>query len=178
MGLVSSEFKLVIHVGGLYKDKRSSLERFKENFIKLPNRIKERIMLENDDKSYTAKDVSGICNDLNIPMVLDVHHHQCVNNGETLDEILPLVFDTWKHQKLPPKIHFSSPKNKKDFRSHADNIECDVFRDFLDTIKKTDLDFDVMLEAKNKDSALIKLSSELEKFNDLEKINLSTFRMI
>lgn len=177
MGL-GAEYKLVLHVGGLYKDKQSSIERFKENFEKLPVRIRERIMLENDDKSYTARDVSSICNDLNIPMVLDVHHHQCANNGETLGELLPLVFGTWKNQMLPPKLHFSSPKSQKDFRSHADNIECDAFIGFLDAAKKTGIDFDIMLEAKNKDSALIKLSSELEKHHGLERINLSTFRMI
>lgn len=178
MGLVSSDYKLVIHVGGLYKDKQASMERFRNNFIKLPKRIQDRLMLENDDKSYTAGDVLGICQDLKIPMVLDVHHHQCVNNGETLEEILPMVFETWRNERLPPKLHFSSPKSPKDFRSHADNIDSDAFRAFLDIARKTGTDFDVMLEAKNKDSALIKLSSELEKYEDLERINLSTFKMI
>lgn len=171
MGLEDYRYKLVMHVGGLYKNKASSVERFKSNFIKLPTRIRSRIILENDDKSYTAADVLRICKELGIPMVLDVHHHNCVNNGEDIEELLPEIFDTWDGQYYNPKIHFSSPRGAKDFRSHADDIEYREFLSFLEIAKKADRDFDVMLEAKNKEKALLKLSGELGKIKGIRTVN-------
>lgn len=177
MGLEDYKYKLVMHIGGLYKDKEKSIERFKENFIKLPDRIRNRIILENDDKSYTASDVLRICKDLKVPMVLDVHHHSCVNNGEKLEDLLPQVFDTWNGEAFNPKIHFSSPKSPKSFRSHADDIDIDEFRGFLDITKKVGRDFDVMLEAKNKDVALLNLSAKLERIEGIKKINEGEFEI-
>lgn len=177
MGLNDYRYKLVMHVGGLYKNREVSIDRFKENFIKLPDRIRKRIMLENDDKSYTASDVLGICKDLKIPMVLDVHHHKCVNNGEDIGDLLPEIFDTWKDDYFNPKIHFSTAKSCSDFRSHADDIDLSEFVAFLDIAKKTGRDFDVMLEAKNKDNALLKLSSELGEVQGIERVNEAEFRI-
>lgn len=176
MGLLDYQYKLVLHVGGLYQDREASLNRFSENYARLPERIGKRIMLENDDKSFTAQDVLRLCSQLKLPMVLDVHHHQCVNNGEYLEELLPKVFKTWEGHSLPPKLHFSSPKSPKDFRSHADDIELMPFMGFLQAARGTQTDFDVMLEAKNKDSALLKLSGQLTSAMMLEKVNNGEFR--
>lgn len=175
MGLGDYRYKLVMHVGGLYKDKSSSIERFKENFTKLPERIRKRIMLENDDKSYSAKDVLEICKELKIPMVVDVHHHNCVNHGEKLEDLLPDIFNTWNGEYFNPKIHFSSPKSGKDFRSHADDLDIGEFLSFMEIARKVGRDFDIMLEAKNKDSALLKLSEELHGQPGFHRVNEGEF---
>lgn len=175
MGLIDYKYKLVLHVGGVYKDKKAAITQFKENFPKLPDRIRKRIILENDDKSYSAPDVLQICNEMKIPMVLDVHHYNCVNNGEKLIDILPDVFNTWNNESLNPKIHFSCPKNSKDFRSHSDYIDAEDFASFLAQAVRVGRDFDVMLEAKAKDSALLKLSEELSKIPEIKKINEAEF---
>jgi UV DNA damage endonuclease len=175
MGLVDYKYKLVLHVGGVYKDKKASIEQFKENFIKLPERIRKRIILENDDKSYTAFDVLGICREIKIPMVLDVHHHNCVNSGEQLSDLLPEIFKTWNGESFNPKVHFSSPKSCKDFRSHSDFIGADEFYDFLKQASRVDRDFDVMLEAKAKDAALLKLSDELVEMKGIKRISEGEF---
>lgn len=177
MGLEDYRYKLVLHVGGLYGDKEKSIERFKDNFILLPDRIRKRIILENDDKSYTAADVLNICQDLSIPMVFDVHHHKCVNKGERIEDILPAIFKTWIKEPDPPKVHFSSPKSQKEFRSHADYIEYTDFVDFIKISKKLDMDFDIMLEAKMKDMALLDLSEKLENTEGIVKLNNSTFEI-
>ncbi|TYQ15175.1 UNVERIFIED_CONTAM: UV-damage endonuclease [Acetivibrio alkalicellulosi] len=177
MGLEDYRYKHVLHTGGVYGDKSSSIKRFKENFIKLPDRIRNRIILENDDKVYTAKDVLEICVDVGLPMVLDVHHHNCVNNGESLEDILYEIFDTWKDEYFKPKVHFSTPKNTRQFRSHADDIDINDFYQFLKISKKTEIDFDIMLEAKNKDQALLNLSNELKQFSDIKWIDEGHFEM-
>lgn len=164
----ASEAKLVLHVGGVYKDKNQALKIFKTNFSTLPQSIKERIVLENDDKSYTASETLKLCNELNIPMIFDAHHHLCNPDGLTVEELLEPIFETWENQSLPPKIHYSSPKSQSSIRSHADNIESTAFYDFLIKAKKLDKDFDVMLEAKNKDIALFKLMDDLKQYPNIK----------
>jgi len=167
MGL-GKEAKLVMHVGGLYKNKEQSIRRFKDNFHSLlPSEVKERLVLENDDKSYTAADVLAICEELQIPMVLDIHHHRCCGQEEILSDLLPRIFATWQGQV--PKIHLSSPKEAKNFRHHANDIILEDFLSFLHLAKGLDQDFDVMIEAKNKDVALFNL---LERLKEVEGIKV------
>lgn len=175
MGLDGSEYKLVLHVGGVYGNKQDSIERFCHNFIGLPDRIRKRLIIENDDKSYNTYDVLELCQKLSIPMVLDVHHHNCICREGNLETLLPDIFNTWNHEYYPPKIHFSSPKNNKDFRSHADLIDYNEFIGFLETAAKVNRDFDVMLEAKSKDTALLKLSGQLASSADIKQINNGEF---
>ena len=177
MGLEDYRYKLVMHVGGLYKDKPASIARFKENFVKLPDRIRKRIILENDDKSYSASDVLELCNELEIPMVLDVHHYHCVEDFMSLDKLLPLVFDTWKGEFFKPKVHFSSPKSNKEYRSHADLIDFAEFKAFLEIAAFTGRDFDVMLEAKSKDRALFQLSEQLGGLDWIRKTGEGEFEV-
>lgn len=177
MELEESKYKLVLHVGGVYGNKQDSIERFSSNFVRLPDRIRSRLIIENDDKSYNTYEVLKICQKLGTPMVLDVHHHNCLCGKGSLESLLPNIFDTWKGEYFPPKIHFSSPRNRKDYRSHADLIDYDEFIGFLKIAAGLNRDFDVMLEAKSKDTALIKLSDELAGTEGIKRISKGEFEM-
>lgn len=175
MGL-GTEAKLVIHVGGVYSDKKQAIIRFKNHFNQLSPSISKRIILENDDKCYTVSDVLDLSKALDIPTVLDVHHYTCnKNSDEKLSVLLPQIFETWHGQILPPKIHFSSPKSEKQFRHHADNINTDDFINFLDMARILKKDIDVMLEAKNKDIALFNLVDDLKKRRNINFISEGSF---
>lgn len=150
---------MVTHVGGVYGDKEASLERFIDNFRKLPEEVKNRIVIENDDTSYSISEVLALCQELDRPMVLDVHHHQCYNQGEDLEEMLPDIFTTWDKLERPPKVHFSSPRSKKNPKRHADYIDPDQFLEFAELAK--DYEFDIMVEAKKKDGAVLKLWKDI-----------------
>jgi len=149
------EPQIVIHVGGKYGTKETSLQRFKENFKNLPAAISRRIMLENDDKVYGITDVLELCQSQSIPCILDIHHHHCLNSGENLALLWPAIVKTWGDQI--PKVHLSSPKSEQDMRAHADIINPTDFLPFLKDAKELDRDFDVMIEAKEKDFALFEL---------------------
>ena len=177
MNLDPAYSKMVLHVGGLYNDKKSSMNRFIKNFNQLEPDISNRIILENDDKIYGSQDVLELCKVLHIPMVLDIHHHWCNNSGESIQDILGDVFSTWSHEMLPPKIHVSSPKCNKNPRAHADLVDPDFFFEFLLQAKKIDMDFDVMIEAKLKDKALIKLMEDLSKYKEIKIKNGASFEM-
>ena len=171
------EGKMVIHVGGATGGKEAALKRFVDNFKVFPQDIQNRLIIENDDKIYTAKETLSLCEQLQVPMVLDVHHHNCNNDGENIYDMLGEIFDTWNGQPLPPKIHFSSPKDGELDRKHADYIYADDFINFIEGSRALNIDFDVMLECKEKDIALFKLVDDIKKlkpkYNWIDKTTLS-----
>lgn len=171
--------KLVIHVGSSAGGKEESINRFISNIRKFPKRISKKIILENDDKVFTAKDVLHICKEIKAPMVLDLHHHKCKNEGEYIRDLLKDIFNTWNDEKLPPKVHFSSPRESEFDRKHADYIDVEDFANFLNLAKESvDRDFDVMIEAKKKDLALFKLINDLNNIDyPCEFIDSSTIKI-
>ncbi|MGE5372367.1 MAG: UV DNA damage repair endonuclease UvsE [Solirubrobacterales bacterium] len=169
MGL-SSQAKLVMHLGGAYRDKKAAIERFEMNWNRLPQEIQNRLVLENDDKVYHAQDVLALCERLKVPMVLDLHHHACNPSPDSLDEYLPRVFATWAGD-LPPKIHVSSPRSPEDPRSHADYVSADDLIGFLKTAASHTEQLDVMVEAKQKDLAMLRLVEELSGFPGINPVD-------
>lgn len=162
MGL-EKEAKLVTHVGGKYGDKEKGKKLFIHRFKELPEEVQKIILLENDDKVYNSEDVLEICKKINIPMVLDVHHESI--NPSTLNRktVIEKAFGTWKEEDRVPKIHFSSPRDEKNKRAHADYIYPEDFFEFLKIAKKINQDCDIMLEAKAKDLSLLRLREEIRK---------------
>lgn len=163
--------KLIMHIGGLYNDREGSINRFIRNFKELKQSLKDHIILENDDKVYTAEEVLSICSTLGIPMVLDVHHDRCNRSSRDIGEYIDKIFGTWDKTGLPPKIHLSSPKNEKNIRDHADFIDVNDFLNFLNKAKNVGKDFDVMIEAKQKNLALHKLMEDLKSIPGIETVN-------
>jgi len=149
MGLDS--FNIIIHVGGVYGNKPEAMKRFINVFNSLPVDLRNHILLENDDKSYNISDVMAIHKETGVRVVFDYHHHVCNNDGIELD--LEAIFATCGIGNVP-KIHLSSPKSIKEFRSHSDMIDYKYCREFFD--KYNGLEFDVMIEAKDKDLAVDK----------------------
>lgn len=168
---------LILHIGSSVLGKENSIKRFINNFNKLPNYLKNAIIIENDDKVYNIKDVLNLCIKINRPMVLDYHHYVCNNDNLNINDYYDLIFSTWK--KEIPKIHFSSPKNKtkKDIRSHHSYIDSDSFISFLELIKKGAYDLDIMLEAKEKDEALFKLTREIKFKTEYNFIDETSFEI-
>ena len=157
------EGKMIIHIGSSQGGKEESIKRFINNIKYLPSEVLNRLILENDDKVFTPQDVLNICINTKLPMVLDIHHHVCKNDGKELKYILKDIFNTWDKEILPPKIHFSSPREFEKDRKHADFINPQDFLDFIYLAKnEVNTDFDVMIEAKKKDLALKKLANDIK----------------
>jgi UV DNA damage endonuclease len=181
MGL-DERARLNIHIGGTYGDRERTLERFLRQFRAMDERIRSRITLENDDKTYTALETLAVCEALGVPMVLDLHHHIVNNNGESAAELWPRIAATWRKSdlvpvELPPKIHVSSPKNEKDVRAHADYVELEHILPFLREVAAVTPALDVMIEAKRKDEALFRLMDDLRKVDDVEVVDQASIRI-
>ncbi len=166
---------LVLHIGSNAFGKENSIKRFIYHFNQLENKIKESIVIENDDKIFNIIDCLTISKKCNIPIVLDYHHHSCNGNGIELKEHIEDIFATWKN--INPKIHFSTPKNKtkKEMRSHHDYIESDSFIAFIESIKHLNYDIDIMIEAKKKEEALFRLIRELKYKTNYQFIDDTSF---
>lgn len=171
--------KLVIHIGGAKGGKDIALDRFINNLKNVPKRITDRLILENDDKTFNAKEVLQICEKTNLPMVFDIHHHNCNNCEEDIKSLLPQIFKTWEDEELVPKIHFSSPREFEKDRKHADYIDANRFLEFIYKAKESvNKDFDIMIEAKKKDIALNILVKDLKKLTkDIKFIDSATLEI-
>lgn len=163
-----------IHIGGAYGDKSETLIRFHENIKQLPNEIKKLMTLENDDKTYDVEETLLTCEKENIPMVLDYHHHMANKQDDDLSLYLPRIFETWKNFHMIPKVHISSPKSDQAFRSHADFISLDFILPFLKVAKELNQDFDIMIEAKQKNLAMHKLIEEIATIRGVKRISSSS----
>ncbi|KAM0694768.1 hypothetical protein Q7P36_005124 [Cladosporium allicinum] len=105
---------MILHMGGVFEGKAETIERFKENYAKLSDSVKNRLVLENDDVCYTVHDLLPVCEELNIPFVLDYHHHNILFDSDKIREgtadivdLYPRIFATWERKGITPKMHYS-----------------------------------------------------------------------
>lgn len=146
--------KIILHVGGVYGDKLCAMNRFKNNFYRLSNSMQKRLVIENDDKSYTIEDILSICEDINIPAVFDNLHHKLNPCLLLLDEIIDRVKNTWMAEDGPIKFHYSDQDNEKKGGAHSKFVIINNFLEFMDSIKN--INADVMLEVKDKEISALK----------------------
>jgi len=146
-----------IHAGGAYGDKPSTLKRLRKNIDFLPESIRSRLTLENDDRIYSPEDILPLCSDMKIPFVYDIHHHRCLNSTINIEKTTKTAVETWDRE---PLFHISSPRDgwdAKNPRPHHDYINMDDFPDSW-----LDLDITVEVEAKAKELAILKLQKDLQ----------------
>jgi UV DNA damage endonuclease len=162
-----------IHIGGAYGDKETSLIRFHKNLKKLPEAVKSKMTLENDDKTYNVEETLLVCEKEKVPMVLDYHHYMCNKGKVALEEYLPRIYNTWEHRGIVPKVHISSPKTDKEYRSHADFVSLEFVLPFFKMAKELNHDFDIMIEAKQKNLAMQRLVEDVAAIRGIKRITSS-----
>ncbi|MBC2398463.1 UV DNA damage repair endonuclease UvsE [Clostridium tetanomorphum] len=153
--------KIILHIGGAYNDKLSSLKRFKENFKKLSNSAQKRLVLENDERNFNIYDVLDICDILNIPAVFDNLHHK-FNPGKSEDiySILERVCKTWCEYDGSMKLHYSDSDETKKAGAHSKHINIENFLNYYKKVES--FNPDIMLEVKDKDISAIECVNSLD----------------
>lgn len=149
--------KIVIHTGGVYKDKKAAVIRFQKNFALLSEAAQKRVVLENDERSFNILEVLDICRTLDIPAVFDFFHHQ-LNPPEqetVFGDLLEAIQSTWKKLDGRMKVHYSDGEKVQKKGAHGKTVMVEKFLDFYDRIKT--ISPDVMLEVKDKDISAIKV---------------------
>jgi UV DNA damage endonuclease len=133
--------------------------------------------LENDDKTFTTEETLDVCENEGIPLMFDYHHYKANPGDAPLEELLPRFVATWKNTGRPPKVHLSSPKDDKAYRSHHDYVSLDYVLPFFKMMAEFTDELDVMVEAKQKDRAVLQLIDELEKVRGFKRMSGGTILM-
>lgn len=154
MGL-GQEHKIILHIGGVYGDKTSAIKRFIKQYRLLDENIRQRMVIENDDRQYNILDVLSIGENENIPVVFDNLHNQ-VNPSHKYSEMewISKCKSTWKQPDGLQKLHYSQQNAGKRPGSHSDTLNVNDFLQFYKGISKQDVD--IMVEVKDKNLSAIK----------------------
>jgi len=155
--------KIQLHVGGVYGNKKKAMKRFAENYDKLDQCLKDRLCVENDDRSYSLSDCLELNQMIEIPVIFDTFHHECLNNGETIKEGIELSQKTWKKEDGILMVDYSSQEIGEREGKHIESIDESLFREFL--IETKDMDFDIMLEIKDKEKSALKAVRIIREIN-------------
>lgn len=164
MGLDASH-KMILHVGGVYGDKEASMKRFIQVYETLSVNIRNRLVIENDDRYYHIEDVLFIANQCGMPVVFDNLHHK-LHAPQTeceLYEWLYMANLTWKKEDGLQKIHYSEQEEGKRAGAHARRISIDPFLSFVQNLP---FDLDIMLEVKDKNFSALKIHYLLDENDD------------
>jgi UV DNA damage endonuclease len=170
------EATIVVHVGGRYDDRSTALDRWVATFERLPDAVRSRLGLENDERSFGLRDVLEVHRRTGVRLVLDVHHHAIHPDGREipLPEALRLAAATWP-DGIRPKIHLSSVRTMlgteerprvgrrgvdrrqvvPPLSAHADLVSPWDLERVVRAAGSAGVVPDVMLEAKGKDLALL-----------------------
>lgn len=173
------EAVIVTHLGGEYGDHVAARARYVAAATALPEAIRRRLALENDDVRFGVTDTLWVHERCGIPLVFDnLHHRLCNPDGRTAREALAACLATWP-SPVRPKTHFSSPRTEwrqepqgtdappalqhTRWSYHSDYVHPFEFIDFIRAAEGLPR-FDVMLEARAKDLALDQLRRDLARF--------------
>jgi UV DNA damage endonuclease len=166
------EAVVVVHVGGVYGDRDSALERFARAWEGLSERAKGRVVVENDESCFDVADVLDLHRRLGVRVVFDWHHHRCNPASRLSDpaEALAEAYATWP-AAVRPKVHLSSPRTAFDAKGRAPRLDqhADFVTpwDLLDVLRAAPGAVDVMLEAKAKDLAALRLRAQMRQKFDM-----------
>jgi UV DNA damage endonuclease len=126
-----------------------------ERIATLPDAIRSRLGLENDEYAYSASEIADICLRSGVPMVFDAHHHIVHEKLASYDdpsvgEMLLRARATWAvpEQQL---VHISNGRSNFNDRQHAD---------LIDTMPSSYRQAPwIEIEAKSKEEAIRRLGS-------------------
>ncbi|MDW5300293.1 MAG: UV DNA damage repair endonuclease UvsE [Sedimentibacter sp.] len=153
---LNSRHKIILHIGGAYDNRNEAVERFIENYKKLDEKIKKRLVIENDDKIYNIEEVLEIGYKLKVPVIFDNLHNKINSSRQNMSEKywVEQCKSTWRTEDGNQKIHYSQQAENKQKGSHSDFVSINEFMSFYKMIDRNDID--IMLEVKDKNLSCIK----------------------
>ncbi len=153
---VDESNKMILHIGGVYGDKVSAMSKFINEYAKLPEAVKRRLVIENDERSYNIYEVLEISKACGAPVVFDNLHHKINPPLEKLTdyEWIRICSSTWKPEDGRQKIHYSQQKEQAPPGGHSDTIALQPFYEFYQQLPNPEPD--IMLEVKDKNLSALK----------------------
>lgn len=164
--------KIVLHIGGVYGNKEEAIIRFIKNYGRLKPSVKNRLIIENDDKSYNIEEVLYISENTGAPVVYDNLHSKINPPSVEKDDLywINLAKKTWKKEDGRQKVHFSIQDPDKKPGGHSKTIYINEFKKFYEDTCGGDID--IMLEVKDKNVSAIKCVNTLEKDKNIKYLEM------
>lgn len=151
---LGDESIVVVHVGGVYGDKRRAVKRFEET-LNDNKWLINRLAMENDERHYTISEVIEMAEVFGVPAVFDYYHHMLNPSKFSPDRLIA----TWGG--ITPEVHLSSaPKRPHRFGEHGDYVDLKDFKDLISLLDGIEA-IDIIIEGKKKERAIAKLVEEL-----------------
>ncbi len=170
---------ITIHGGGAYGNKHETMRRWVKNFNRLPILIKRRLIIENDEFTYSIYDVLWLSNHVReygskLPVVFDIFHYSCYDTEKyktdftyssrykTLSSLMPKIINSWGSRQI--KMHISEQARGSRFGTHAEFVKSvpDILLKFP---QKYGIQLDLMIEAKFKEYAYFKIRQKYKAYS-------------
>lgn len=152
LGQPRSEWAAMTIHGG----KADRADRMVEVIGTLPDEVRNRVVLENDEYAYSSEEILDICRRAEVPMIFDAHHHVCHEGLDSFEhpsvaETFWAARETWA-DPANQMVHISNGRTSFNDRAHSDLIYTmpEVFRHAPW----------IEVEAKHKEIAIEKLAAE------------------
>lgn len=161
--------KMVLHIGGVYGDKNTAMQRFVENFKQLPQEVVKHLVLEHDDRLFHVNDVLQLANQCQIPIIFDNLHNEILpfeNSDKNEMEWLMKCRSTWTKKDGVQKIHYANQAYGKRVGAHSNTIDDTRFFSFLRALPIKDID--IMLEVKDKNTSVERILEKMKSENNIQ----------
>ncbi len=151
---------MIVHGGGVYGDKESTKRRWIEQFDDLPRKVKDRLVIENCERSYNVRDCLDISQECGIPVVFDCHHYDCYTlchpneDKFEIDEFMPEIIESWRDRRILMHVSQQAPNSK--LGKHSDYID-EIPWYMFNIVEDYGIEYDLEVEAKMKEQAILKL---------------------
>ena len=123
MGLPRTPWAAMLVHGG----KAGRSDALVRTIAKLPDNVRNRLCLENDEYSYSAADILAVCRRAGVPMIFDNHHHVIKEKLATFDDpsvaaMVAAAAATWPDPAWQV-VHLSNGKAGFLDREHSQLVE-------------------------------------------------------
>ena len=159
MGLPETPYYAINIHGG----KSNRIGKLIDQINKLPDNIRKRLTLENDESAYSVLQLLEAHRETGLPITFDSHHHTFNTDDLMMEEAYEAACATWgdirplQHISKTDPVHVNG--NFTDRRKHSDLIhyvpDCQ-----LNALRENKVDVEV--EAKLKNISVMKMSKDFE----------------
>lgn len=147
--------KINIHLGfgSRPEDKQRAYDNFCNNFELLSPNLQARLTTENDDREnmHSVRALfENVYKRVGTAIVFDYHHHRFCSDGLYEEEALSIAVKTWGDVR--PTVHYSESKSDEQGVVCKPQAHSDYVKQY---IKQYNHDIDIMIEAKQKEKAVL-----------------------
>lgn len=161
MQRIGAAGSITLHGGGVYGERAATGARLLRTIRHLPAAVRRRLVLENDEHSWTVPELLEATGG-SVPIVFDKLHWQANPRSARYETELLGALATWPADRIP-ELHYSEQAKDKPRGAHASYVSGRGLLEFLDEVAEATKGRDavVIVEAKRKDLAIARALGEL-----------------